>query len=319
MRALLFVMCVLLGCLAATGSASVACHTETDLSFARLNNKDSRMHYLGLSSKYDSATGSVTIKGVSGAISRGVFEFRPSACVIDLKIDVTGSASIDTYERTSTKPKFNFEAVTGENQVVTPDLEHNTSGCGTHTLKITVPAGSSVTVRSISYCPDVDQQTALVRPGSRRARTVDDEVEDDESVHVTADEPIVPHPFCNSKLTNDGKHDYCYAVFSYSSLNNYTVSINSNNSYYFGAQVVNQNPTSYFSGGRDSDLSAFWICDKHITPVLGLMINTAMNNATSVHPTQSHYAVIGRGFTRPCPAELLEWFEASEVPEMFDD
>lgn len=161
----------------------------------------------------------------------------------------------------------------------------------------------------------------------RRGRSIEAEVvaldNVTETIHTEADEPIVPRPFCNSLVANNGAHDYCYAVFSYESRNNFTLSLSHNESYYFGAPNVNQNPTSYYSGGRESELSAFWICDPHVNPVLGLKIVTPLVNTTSLasvalNNTVQYTAVISRTHTVKCPQELLEWFEAREVPDLFD-
>lgn len=316
MRALLLVTCVLLGCLIGGSRAAVPCVTATDFSFIKLNHKDSNMHYMGIGSKIN-ADGSVTIRGTADGTARGTFEFRPSACINKVTFDSEGEGSkLELVTRTGTTPLWSETLKVGKDVTVEPQVTRP-SGCASYQMRLTVAANAVVTVKEVAYCADMDMNLPVAP--ARRARSIDDEEESDsESIHEEATSPIVPRPFCNSHITNDGHHDYCYAIFSYDSKNNFTLSLSHNDSYYFGAKSVNQNPTSYYAGGRDSDLSAFWICDQHVSSWLGLRIVTPMTNTTAVR-SQPHIAMISRGYTRHCPDDLLEWFDAEEVPQMFDD
>lgn len=317
MRALLAVTCLLLGCLIGASRADASpCVSATDFSFNTLNHKGSSMHFMGFGPGFKhNKDGSVTIRG-DASITRGTFEFRPSACINKIKLDIEGSATVEVFTRTGSSPLWNKDLSAGKDVVAEPQVTQ-TDGCGSYQMKITVPVSSVVTVKEVAYCADKEEGAVQAAP-SRRARSIDDSEVDEESIHDEATDPIVPHPFCNSHITNDGHHDYCYAVFSYESKNNFTLSLSHDDSYYFGAANVNQNPTSYYAGGRDSDLSAFWICDAHISAWLGLRIVTPMTNTTAVR-TQPHIAMISRGYTVKCPDDLLEWFVAEEVPQMFDD
>lgn len=314
MRAILLLVCVLLGCLSGNARADYdasTCKTEHDFSFINLNrNSDSKLRFVSAGATVDKDTGAVTLT------SKGVFEFAPRACITKIDVTTTGPVKIVLKARASNVPilSASFEKA-GQTAMVAGEAPW----CNVHTMEVSPSAGASITFSEIVYCPeDAEVIAAVSSTGSRRARSIT--TRDVEDPLTTADHPILVHPYCNRKVYDDGVHTYCYAVFTYSSTNNYSVVISHNDSYYEGAVHVNENPEIYYPGEHDpteDNLSALWMCDEHIHPALKLVVNTPMNTNVTRFDYWTNTATIERSFHRRCSDEIVAWIPGN-VTSLFE-
>lgn len=317
MRAILLLVCVLLGCLSGNARASYdasTCKTEHDFSFINLNrNSDSKLRFGSAGATVDKETGTVTLT------SKGVFEFAPRACVTKITAYATGPVKLVLKARASGVPilSSSFEKA---GQVAMNAGE--SPWCNVYTMEVTPSVGASITFSEIVYCPEEAEVLAagpVGAAGSRRARSI--ATRDAEDPLTTADRPILVNPYCNRKVYDDGVHAYCYAVFTYSSKNNYSVVISHNDSYYEGAVHVNENPEIYYPGEHDpteDNLSALWLCDEHIHPALKLVVRTPMNTNVTRFDHWTNTATIERSFRRGCSDEIVAWIPEN-VPSLFDE
>jgi hypothetical protein len=314
MRAVLLLVCVLLGCFggpARAGYDASTCKTEHDFSFINLNrNSASKLHFGSTGATVNKDTGAVTLT------SKGVFEFAPRACITKITAVTTGPVKLILKARAISAPILSsgFEKP-GQVSMIAGEAPW----CNVHTLEVTPSAGASITFSEIVYCPE-EAEALAAGPvaGSRRARSITTRTAQDPL--TTADQPITVSPYCNRKVYDDGAHAYCYAVFTYSSKNNYSVAISHNDSYYEGAVYVNENPEVYYPGEHDpteDNLSALWICDEHIHPALKLVVSTPMNLNVTHFDHWTHTATIERTFHRRCSDEIVAWIP-DNVPTLFE-
>lgn len=319
MRAVILLVCVLLGCLSSSARAEYdasVCKSETDFSFGNLNrNPSSKLHFGSAGATFDKESGRVTLSG------KGVFEFAPRACVTKIVAESTGPVKLVLKARASSVPVISasFEKKAEKFSMIAGEAPW----CNIHTLEVTPSAGSNITFSEIVYCPEEAEElegaSVVGAKGSRRARSIT--TRDVEDPLTVADHPIVVSPYCNRKVYDDGNRAYCYAVFTYSSKNNYSIAISHNDSFYQGSEHVNENPEVYYPGEHDpteDNLSAIWVCDEHIHPALKLVVRTPMNANVTRFGYWTHTATIERSFIRRCSDELVAWIPEN-VPSLFDE
>lgn len=274
--------------------------------------------HMSLGGKINPDTGAVTFT------TRTVLEFPSTACVKSMTFSaMTGKAIVQIYGHIDSVPTSSFEVKPsdpGNKTVLHIHGESDSSDCGTYRLVISVDHGASVTLSEIEYCPAVEEvHAASAAQHALRRRTVNDQGIDDATVHFNASYPIIPRAYCNRHIISDGSHSYCYAVFGYSSRNNVTVFLSHNSSYYVGARHYNENPALYYPCDDTLELSAFWICDRHTSPYLKLIICTPMDGTLSHLDQQCYSAVIFRDFKHRCEDELVDWIDPELVPSLFSD
>ncbi len=310
MLAKIAALCLLLGVVL----AQLPCVTVTDFSYANLNRKESQLHFTSFGYHFDK-------QGVLhlpvGQHAR--FELRPSGSISELRWSAghdgaatTASFTLDTYIK-----RYGVETYKLKTEQVS--LGQGFSSEAAITSFVITPNDQEVQLLSLTYCPnEVVTGSAAARPSSRK-RTVDDEEVDDATVSTTATDPVVPRPFCNSKVDSDNDVDYCFAAFGYDSSNNLTISLNASYVRFVPEDnAINMAPTLYYSGGEDSTIGVLWICTEHLSPLVKLIVDTPMVNTSRI-AFQRHSTVMPRNFPTKCPEELLEWIADTDVPSLFED
>ncbi len=298
------------------GCASAAPCVTTTRFFPLVVNAPGSPVHMSLGGKFDAATGAVTFGG------RLTFDFPSTACVSGLRLANLAAGSAVTVEligSTDARTAVLAAAADGTAAFVDADQPPPAADCGVGQLRLTTQHGATATLTALEFCPALDEALRPPTAARLRARTLDASYGNDSAatVYTSAAYPIVPQAYCNSHITSDGAHDYCYAVFGYSSANLNTITLNASAAYYVGAPSYNENPINYYPGVQPTDLAAFWICDRHTSPYMGLVICTPMDGTQSSLAEQCYNAVTFRDYAHACEAVLVNWIDPALIPQLF--
>ncbi len=282
--------------------ARAACTNVTNLSYSALN---PRTHALGIASFNGQFSDGRLVLAAGQAVR---FAFNAPACLQAIAWSGAGSLAVAVTDNQDRVTVHEFDDGSSDASVQIATVQQ----CNAVTFAVKASAGAA-SLAAIEYCDAAATVHGAV--GKRRSMgdvssaIVDDAIAEDADTHTSADAPIVPVAYCNSRLsrTLDGD-EWCLAIFSYESANNYTVTLNATYVHFVQAQNATAiAPVSFYAGGTEASIGVIWLCTPRTHTSVQLVIDTPMT-ANATQRMERHVAELPRNARVKCGDDIVDWF-----------